>query len=250
MSKKLQISKARRFEGVASQMRAFASEASSVNRIESDSRSNEKCQAGETQAGKCYDCGYFGHFEGDSSCPTEDRTCNSCREFGHFRACCPTKMKRERYGDDDRPRPFKRVRYVQTEDDVCRDFVFRMRSDTVINQEPKGQIMINEIPLTAIIDSGCPVTIVNSSTYGYLIAKGLCERTFIQGSDILLYGFEITRPAMEITDSVEVEVRHRDHKVVERIYIALYGHENLLGKRTAELLKLLQVGQICLSFRM
>lgn len=230
------IAKARQFEGVASQLKAFQATDSGIYRIKSD-RSNVK-----SQVGKCYDCGYAGHFRGNPSCPAKNQICKGCGMNGHFIARCPTKNKRGREDDRSHQRSVKRIRYVQTEDDQDRNYVFMLRNDKSGDKEPKVQILVNGIQVTAIIDSGCPVTIVNGATYGYLIGKGLIENDYKRGCDISFYGYETNRPAIEITGSVKVNLQYEDQEVSERIYIAPYGRENLLGKQTAEILKLLQVG--------
>ena len=44
-------------------------------------------------AGRCYCCGYEGHYAKDKSCPGRGKECTKCGRMGHFSACCKTKME-------------------------------------------------------------------------------------------------------------------------------------------------------------
>lgn len=63
------------------------------------------------------------------------------------------------------------------------------------SKEAKVAVNVDGIRVITLIDSGCPVTIVNSDTYAYLISKGLRENDFQEGCDVPFLGYETHRPA-------------------------------------------------------
>lgn len=110
------------------------------------------------------------------------------------------------------------------------------------DKEVKVRIEVNGITITALIDSGCPVTIINNDAYAYLLQKGFVEKDYSAGCDVPFHGYEINRPAIVIKGSCIAKLSFEGKHTEDRIYIAPYGRENLLGKKTAERLGLLKVG--------
>lgn len=101
-------------------------------------------------------------------------------------------------------------------------------------KEAKVIVKVKDFPISMVIDSGCPVTILNGDTYASSLAKGLVEEGYKNGGDVKFFGYETHRRAIEIKGSVLVNLTHDNIKVTERIYIAPYGRVNLLGKLTSE----------------
>lgn len=186
----------------------------------------------------------------DPVCPARNKECHGCGAKGHFKIKCPKTNKRQ-LPDKTEPPP-KKVRMIDVsvddsdnKNEVKPNFMFMVQpkhSSATGEREAKVSVKINGIKITAVIDSGCPVTIVNANTYAYLIGNGLQERGFTKGCSVPFLGYETNRPAIEISGSVMVEVTYEDVSVNERIYVAPYGRENLLGKLTAEALGVLIVG--------
>lgn len=202
----------------------------------------------------------MGHFSSDPSCPAKGKKCNNCFDLGHFAAKCQKPKKRQSPEDLPHP-PGKKVRLIQydtsnedknedkneNKDEVKRNYLFmvKRKSKAVLyggEEETKVTVKVNNINVTAVIDSGCPVNIVNNNTYARLITSGLIEKDYQKGCDIPFYGYEVHRPAIEIKGSVAVQISFGERVISSRLYIAPYGRENLLGKQTAEALGLLQVG--------
>lgn len=130
-----------------------------------------------------------------------------------------------------------------SENQSCRNFVFMLTNPVYYNGEKETRVVVkvDGIEISAVIDSGCPVTIVNNETYANMVSRGFVEKDFVSGCKIPFYGYELNRPAIEIKGSCSVQITYGNLTINERIYIAPYGRENLLGKNTAEKLKLLKI---------
>ena len=142
----------------------------------------------------CGHCGYaYPHPQGQASCPARGSQCRSCGKMNHFARCCRFKPIRPPFAESSSPRPQSRfqppppnpfprqpppreIRHVTdtqqypTSDD---EYLFTVAISQVSNlPTPKAKVMIANVPLQVLIDSGASINVIDEKPY-HAITKSL-----------------------------------------------------------------------------
>ena len=194
----------------------------------------------------------MGHFARDTMCPTRDQRCNECGIRGHFPACCRkknSKIPQGRNREEDESRK-KKVYQVDDEENprTREDYVFVVGE----NRTGAGEItlMIGGVQLDGVlIDSGASCNLVDYETWSNLNNNNIdCQST---KSEKKMFAYGQKEP-IEVAGTFVAEIvcKASGEKSIEEFTVIKGAGKPLLGKSTAEKLKVLPVGpfygaQVC-----
>lgn len=223
---------------------------------------------------ECFACGGLGHFARDKKCPARNSDCRCCGEIGHFAIKCPQKRKQENpqrqgYGQSrgrggqhrgGRGRGAPRGGYSNTHqvtgnnqagagNEQYYDYAYNEEHAFYVNNERKkdtGTVTLNVGGVDSadiLIDSGATSNLMGQPTWEWLKRHGIkCES---KRSAKVLFAYGSQEP-LETLGTFKANVKSGDsRKQCTAEFIVVKGHgRTLLGRETAEELKLLRVGPV------
>ena len=195
---------------------------------------------------RCFNCNRTGHRARDSNCPARNQKCNKCGITGHFAACCrkrDTKKPKEKQkiGNESR----KEKVYQVDEDEkqrTRRDYAF------VVGKDPGGVgeviLMVGGVQLDGVlIDSGASCNLIDYETWSNLKENNIdCQST---KSEKKLFAYAQKEP-IEVAGTFvsEIVCKTSGEKCMDEFTVIKGTGKPLLGKSTAEKLKVLHVGPL------
>ena len=231
---------ARVHEDVNTQMQSME-RPKQVNKLSpNDRQAKEKGTKGKKpgKERKCYRCGGTGYLAQDKSCPALDKTCNKCGKSGHFAACCKTKSTKKPSGRH-RSEGANKVSEEKEEED---NHAFVLDTKSSNGSSGVVDLCVGGVQLkNVLIDSGATCNTVDRATWESLKQKGVKCKSRTCEKKLFAYGQ--TKP-IEVVGTFESEI-HCDEsgeKCVDEFTVVEGRGKALLGKDTAEKLKVLRVG--------
>lgn len=180
----------------------------------------------------CFNCGEKGHLSTSMSCPAIGKTCKQCGKEGHLFATCrgATNKRKAEFNFDNTK---KRVRMINEDTEPCteRNFVFYLGSDIKLN------FVIGNCEVMMRVDSGSDITILSGKTW-----KNLKEKLKIwdmKTSNQSCFGYEKDKPPIKILCTMLTSIEFKDRSIVDKVYVAPNGNDDLIGYKAAVALKAL-----------
>ena len=111
----------------------------------------------------------MGHFHGSADCPAEGKKCRTCKKEGHFAQWCRSKTQsRDFIGKRKEKRKYvKQVNDAPTDEFEGCNYVFTV-SNTREDKDSRIDIEVGGVRISAIIDSGASVNIIDRHLWEYL----------------------------------------------------------------------------------
>jgi transposase InsO family protein len=202
--------------------------------------------SGRYGRGRCFNCNRTGHFAKDTICPARDEKCNECGIRGHFSVCCRkknSKVPQERNQERDESR--KKKAYQVDEEDNQRtreEYAFVVEE----GQSSAGEItlMVGGVQLDGVlIDSGASCNVIGYETWSNLKKKNINCQSTKSAKKLFAYG---QKEPIEVAGTFVAEIvcEASGEKSVDEFTVIKGAGKPLLGKSTAEKLKVLHVGPL------
>ncbi|XP_028404164.1 uncharacterized protein K02A2.6-like [Dendronephthya gigantea] len=157
---------------------------------------------------RCYNCNKTGHFARDANCPAKSKSCNKCGIIGHFSACC--KKAGEKHNKEKEKKEEKRAYKVSEEEGKTPtrdDYAF------VIGGHGQKDTQVQHV---------------------------MCESRV---SDKKLFAYGQKEPIDVVgTFTAEIVCEANSERCVDDFTVIKENGRPILGKKTAEQLKVLRVG--------
>ena len=115
-------------------------------------------------AGRCFCCGYEGHYAKDKSCPARGKECTKCGRMGNFSACCKTKMDPHGWNSNKKG-TVSNVEYEEQQDGEYDLYSFSVLNTVSPAEETKVRVVVDKQEIDMIVDSGATVNIVDHETW-------------------------------------------------------------------------------------
>ena len=119
----------------------------------------------------CYNCGNIFTMNHKQECPARGKVCNFCGAMGHFKNVC-RKAKKISIVNDAAPSEDdlggKDVNIVENEKNITHQFytnVFSVSSKSVNTPSPKFKILVNNVEIILIGDTGATCSCINYKTF-------------------------------------------------------------------------------------
>ena len=199
---------------------------------------NSQSERNKVRNLRCFRCDREGHMARSDSCPARNKKCITCSKIGHFAVVCRDKKRgrgvklisTEKPGEDSLDSK-KDIRSSSSEEDIWR-IEDRHRFSSEI------EILVEEIPIKFIIDSGAGVNIIDSHRYGKM--KG--RRLYDTSMKLYTYGSDIP---LKLEGKMNCQIEYKGQQIDTDIYVVASKFSGcLLGKETAEKLNILKIQNI------
>lgn len=199
----------------------------------------------------CTRCGNNNHNADSSNCPAKLKQCLKCGFIGHFRKQCLTRAnKRLSSVPITNNNTYKRFKSTKKDDDKSKntfsnnktasvktniDYIFHIDDDISISCSLGG------VKVDMIIDSGSKCNILSEKTWKNLKACKIGVRNQTASPDKTFVAYGSNQPLIVIGSfDADIRIGHRVH--TGTFYVVKDGTQDLLGKDTAILLKVLKLG--------
>ena len=190
----------------------------SKSRKRSQSRHRQSTRPSRT----CYFCG--GAYPHARVCPAKGKKCRNCGKIGHFDSVCRSAT----------------ISTIEQDDDSDVDYIFANQPDSayVIHSEklPTCEMTIGDTTLTAMIDSGASVNVLNLESFNLLQSNGLKFQTRKSTSKVFAYG---TKTPLPVRGIIEATVNVGPNTCCAEFHVVNTNTCNLLSFTTARQLKLI-----------
>ena len=159
------------------------------------------------------------------------QVCHKCGRQNHFARMYLTKVPRQQ------PR-VNRVTSEPIDSDSSSDdeYLQYVLSDTHGSKIPTMSLMISEIPVDMIIDTGASIDILDETTYRKFNYSG---KITLQPSTKRLFAYGSTK--LHVIGSSEATIRFRNYHTVSTLYVLEGSHGSLLNYSTAVDLGILDI---------
>ena len=217
----------------------------SVNKGKKGGQSHKSQKPEEDQPQRCYKCNRFGHFARDACCPARDKECEKCGTRGHFAVCCWKRgaTKPQLGGNQGsymyQARNRKAYHVAERATGPGDGYAF-----VVGGQQETGEITLKfgGVELDNVLtDSGASCNLVDYGTWNNLKQNHIKCESKVSDRKLFAYG---QKEPMEVVGTFVAEIAceaSRERCVDEFTVIKSTGRP-LLGRSTAEKLKVLRVG--------
>jgi len=194
----------------------------------------------------CYACGRSGHFQRDEQCPARGKRCMLCGKMGHFRSQCRSqsiKPTQRNYGPAS-----SAVNYLQEDKrslasvqaNECNFDIFTVKSPVAgvcCISIDVGNVRVPNV----VIDSGAVTNVITKNTWDWLKKSNVQANISCSTINLFAYGSDKPLPTL-CTFSARVVCCETGKSCIADFVVVNGTGTNLLGKRTAEKLAVLQVG--------
>ncbi|XP_031330692.1 uncharacterized protein K02A2.6-like [Photinus pyralis] len=156
-----------------------------------------------------------------ASCPSRNDTCKKCGKIGHWSTRCLSKV-------NNRQNP--KIASVETAPDEEDNF-FMGSIDTSKPKKPwRAIVNVNDTNLDFKLDCGADVTVIRWDDLKKL------NKTLVDAPKSLI---SASGDKIQIVGTFDADLRYRNRKSLEKIYVAKKLRENLLGRDALETLGML-----------
>ncbi len=179
----------------------------------------------------CGHCGYaYPHPQGQASCPARGSQCRSCGKMNHFARCCRSKPVRPPFAARSSPRPQSRfqqpppreIRHVTdtqqypTSDD---EYLFTVAISQVSNlTTPKANVMIANVPLQVLIDSGASINVIDEKAYHAITKSPQNNQLSLRHTSTKIYSYGGTSP-LPVLGTFYTRVESKTRTTPATIYV-------------------------------
>ncbi|CAB3985054.1 uncharacterized protein LOC110987377 [Paramuricea clavata] len=210
----------------------------------------------------CGHCGYaYPHPQGQVSCPARGSQCRSCGKMKHFARCCRSKPIRPTFAESSSSRPQSRfqppppnsfprqpppreIRHVTdtqqypTSDD---EYLFTVAISQVGNSTtPKAKVMIANVPLQMLIDSGASINVIDEKAYHAITKSPQNNPLSLRHTSTKIYSYGGTSP-LPVLGTFYTRVESKTRTTPATIYVIKGENGCLLSYKTATELELISV---------
>ena len=226
LEKTMQI--ARRIEGAVRESKTFANEHSFTQKSTPPVCNVKKkfTKKFESKPIQCYRCG-LGHLANDPSCKAKDNKCSKCSKVGHLSSFC--------HGSKYSRHVRRNVHCVQSviekessssscELDVQDFQVLAMYSSNIPCQPVYCTVMMNDMPLKLMVDTGSSVSIISTSTFNKFFASQTLKKA---PSSVQLTSY--TKHPIHVIGCFSASVFYVDRSTISTIYVVQNGF-NIIGR--------------------
>lgn len=215
----------------------------SVNKGKKSGQSHKTHKPGDDQPHRCYRCNRFGHFARDACCPARDKECEKCGVRGHYAVCCekngprkqPPRVNQQSYQARNRKAYHVAEGATGTGDGYA--FVVGGQKETGEITLKVGGVELDNV----LIDSGASCNVIDYGTWNNLKQKHIRCESKVSDKKLFAYG---QKEPMEVVGTFVAEVAcdASGEGCVDEFTVIKGTGKPLLGRSTAEKLKVLRVG--------
>ncbi|XP_060570045.1 uncharacterized protein K02A2.6-like [Ruditapes philippinarum] len=180
---------------------------------------------------KYRNCGYECPHRG-TPCPAKGKTCNMCSSVGHFARCCQ-KSKRGKVNEVSREEDLQ----SNSEEEFLYNITVKSVAKENKRKTPQTKVTVNEKKITATIDTGSSVNIIDERTYNY-IGKPKIQRKYLP--KLLPYGGGNPLP---VKGYMHLSVEKNEKITVAKFYLVKGNYGVLIGYDTSCEMELVKITQ-------
>lgn len=217
----------------------------SVNKGKKGGQSHKTQKPEADQSQRCFKCNRFGHFARDACCPARDKECEKCGTRGHFAVCCWKKgaTKPPPSGNQGSYQARNRKAYHVAEGATGPEDGYAF---VVGGQQEAGEITlkVGGVELeNVLIDSGASCNLIDYGTWNNLKQKHIKCESKVSDKKLFAYG---QKEPMEVVGTfvAEIACEASGEGCVDEFTVIKSTGKPLLGRSTAEKLKVLRVGPV------
>ena len=217
----------------------------SVNKGKKGGQSHKTQKPKADQSQRCFKCNRFGHFARDACCPARDKECEKCGKRGHFAVCCWKKgaTKPPPSGNQGSYQARNRKAYHVAEGATGPEDGYAF---VVGGQQEAGEITlkVGGVELeNVLIDSGASCNLIDYGTWNNLKQKHITCESKVSDKKLFAYG---QKEPMEVVGTfvAEIACEASGEGCVDEFTVIKSTGKPLLGRSTAEKLKVLRVGPV------
>jgi hypothetical protein len=210
-------------------------------------------------------CGHGGyaypHSQGQANCPARGSQCRSCGKMNHFARCCRSKPIRPPFAESSSPCPQSRfqppppnsfprqpppreIRHVtdtqqySTSDD---EYLFTVAISQVSNlTTPKAKVIIANVPLQVLIDSGASINVIDEKAYHAITKSPQNNQLSLRHTSTKIYSYGGTSP-LPVLGTFYTRVESKTRTTPANIYVIKGESGCLLSYKTATELELISI---------
>ena len=175
-------------------------------------------------------------------CPAKGQVCHKCGKQNHFAKMCLTQVPTQQHSYRPQQRQQPRVNQVTSEpvdpesssDD---EYLYILSQDACGSRIPTMSVIINEIPVDMIIDTGASIDILDETAYckvnysGKITLQPSTKRLFAYGS----------KSQLHVIGSFEATITCRNNCTASTLHVLEGSHGSLLSYSTAVDLGILDI---------
>ena len=165
-------------------------------------------------------------------CPAKGQVCHKCGKQNHFARMCLTKVPQQQGQQS-------HVNQVTSDPDSSSDdeYLYVLSQDTHGSKIPRMSVMINEIPVDMIIDTGASIDILDETAYHKF---NYSRKITLKPSTKQLFAYG-SKSQLHVIGSFEATVTFRSNRTVSTLHVLQGSHGSLLSYSTAVALGILDI---------